>query len=324
MSGLRNSNVSINRLAAQRTEALCRSLESLRLKTQRCKKGTLLIDAGIQALGGIEAGRQIAEICMGGLGQVSIHCEQAFPQWTPLITTQSSHPVLACLASQYGGWNLNSKVEKFSAMGSGPARAMAQKEPLFADLKYQDQAEQCVLVLEADRFPPQDVIDYVVAACGVEPAQMTIIVTPTSSLAGSFQVVARVLEVALHKVHALGFALEDIVEGIGSAPFAPPAHDFITSMGRTNDAILFGGRVHLFVRGEEARAQDLTRKLPSNTSRDYGKPFAQVFKDYDCDFFKIDEMLFSPALVAVTHLPSGKTFHAGALNMELLNQSFHG
>ncbi|MGU9978351.1 MAG: methenyltetrahydromethanopterin cyclohydrolase [Candidatus Oxydemutatoraceae bacterium WSBS_2016_MAG_OTU14] len=314
---------SINQLSAQRVKALCESSHILRLAVKRCDKGARLIDAGINALGGIEAGRQIAEICMGGLGQVTIHSEQAYPQWTPLITVQSSQPVLACLASQYAGWSLNSKVEKFSALGSGPARALAQKEPLFKELRYEDGADCSVLVLEADQFPPQDVIDYVAAACGLKHEQLTFIITPTSSLAGSFQVVARVLEVALHKAHALGFALESIVDGIGSVPLAPPASDFITGMGRTNDAILFGGRVHLFVAGDQQEAQTLAEKLPSNTSRDYGKPFAEVFKKYAYDFFKIDEMLFSPAMVAVTHLPSGKTFHAGATDMELLNQSFN-
>ena len=162
----------------------------------------------------------------------------------------------------------------------------------------------------------------VAADCGVQPGNLTVILTPTQSLAGSTQIVARVLEVAMHKTHELGFALDDVVDGQGAAPLAPPAPDVITAMGRTNDAILFAGRVHLFVQGEYEAAHDLCERLPSNTSRDYGKPFAEVFKDYDCDFFKVDPMLFSPAVVHVTHTPSGHTFSAGEINLKLLKQSF--
>ena len=207
-------------------------------------------------------------------------------------------------------------------MGSGPARALARREPLFKELSYKDKADTSVLVLEVDSPPPAAILDKVVADCKITHDKLSIILTPTCSLAGSMQVVARVVEVGLHKVHTLGFNLADIVDGFGSAPFAPPANDFIQGMGRTNDAILFAGRIHLFVNGEVDVAQKLAEQLPSNTSRDYGKPFAEVFKNYDYDFFKVDPMLFSPAQVAVTHLPSGQTFHSGEIALDLLDKSF--
>ena len=122
---------------------------------------------------------------------------------------------------------------------------------------------------------------------------ISLILTPTSSLAGGVQVVARSLEVALHKVHALGFPLEAIIDGTATAPVCPPSRDFITTMGRTNDAILFGGQAHLFVDSSDADAADLAQKLPS-----------------------------SPAQVSVTSLKTGKTFHAGRLDEKLLEQSF--
>src|SRR5262249_42205756 len=149
---------------------------------------------------------------------------------------------------------------------------------------------------------------------GVAPEHVTIILTPTRSLAGTVQIVARVLEVALHKAHVLGFPLHDIVDGAGSAPLPPPAADFLTAMGRTNDAILFGGEVQLFVDGDDARAEDLAKRLPSSASKDYGRPFARVFKEVEYDFYRIDPHLFAPAFAAVTALKSGRTFHAGVLD----------
>ena len=95
-------------------------------------------------------------------------------------------------------------------------------------------------------------------------------------------------------------------------------------MGRTNDAILFAGQVHLFVRGSDEAAEKLAAELPSSVSKDYGKPFADIFKEYEYDFFKIDPMLFSPASVIVSAVESGRSFHAGGLDIELLEKSFGG
>ena len=58
--------------------------------------------------------------------------------------------------------------------------------------------------------------------------------------------------------------------------------------------------------------------LPSSASRDYGRPFAEVFKEVKYDFYKIDPALFAPAEVWVSNIDSGNTWHSGALNMPLL------
>ncbi len=318
------AEVSVNERAQALVETLCSNQAALRVRTSRSAGGALLIDAGIEAAGGLEAGRLIAEICLGGLGRVSLTQLGVAPDWPLSLHVHSSNPVLACLGSQYAGWSLSHGEGKgaFHALGSGPGRALVCKEPLFEELGYKDTAKNCVLVLEVDRAPPEPLLDYIAECAGLAHERLTIIMTPTHSLAGSTQVVARVLEVALHKAHELGFALESVVDGAGSAPLAPPAGDFIEAMGRTNDAILFAGQVQLFVEGEADDARELAERLPSGTSKDYGRPFAQVFKDYDYDFFKIDPLLFSPAKVAVTHLPSGRTFHAGKLALDLLDQSF--
>ncbi|MCI0399968.1 MAG: methenyltetrahydromethanopterin cyclohydrolase [Gammaproteobacteria bacterium] len=317
---------SVNRLAEPLVQALLKDAASLRIRADTLQNGSLLVDAGITMPGGLEAGRRIVEICLGGLGNVSLRGADTFRNWHWHLDVHASNPVIACLGSQYAGWSLShgKGKEAFNALASGPGRAMGSKEPLFDELGYRDQAESTCLVLEVDRPPPMEVVHKIVDQCGIQPDRLTLILTPTRSLCGTVQVVARVLEVALHKVHALGFSLEHIVDGAGSAPLCPPAKDFVTAMGRTNDAILFGGQVHLFVSGDEQAASDLAKQLPSSASHDYGKPFAQVFKDYQYDFFRIDPMLFSPAWVRVTALDSGRTFEAGRLDEELLDLSFGG
>jgi methenyltetrahydromethanopterin cyclohydrolase len=311
---------SVNKLTQPLVKNLIENADKLRLDVQELDNGCTIVDAGINVPGGIEAGRLITEICLGGMGSVSITHSPYTSRWPLSINVHTSNPVLGCLGSQYAGWSLSH--EKYYALGSGPARALCVKEELYAELGYKDSADETVLVIENDNVPPLEIVDKVAAACKVKPSRLTIIVTPTSSLAGGVQVVGRVLEVAMHKAHALHFPLENIVDGSGSAPICPPHPDFIKAMGRTNDAILFAGQVHIFVKGDDAAAEQLANELPSSTSKDYGKPFAEIFKAYDYDFFKVDAMLFSPASVIVTAVESGKSFHAGKLDEELLNKSF--
>jgi len=314
--------LSVNALARPLVERLLAQAEALELSVNRDTTGACIVDAGIQVRGSIAAGLLIGEICMGGLGRVRLRGGgiEGWPSW---IEVRSSQPVLACLASQYAGWSLAASQEetggkKFFSLGSGPARALAAKEALYGELGYRDRADAGVLVLEVDRAPPKVVIDKLLRDCGLPPEGLTLILTPTTSLSGTTQVVARVLEVALHKAHELGYALGQIVEGVAAAPLPAPSPDGVIAMGRTNDAILYGGSVHLTVRGNDAAARQLSLQLPSRNSRDYGRSFADIFKEVEYDFYKIDGALFAPAEVWVSNLDSGNTWHAGALNMELL------
>jgi methenyltetrahydromethanopterin cyclohydrolase len=318
------TKTSINARAAAGIDALRARAAELRIAFARGAAGETLVDAGGAVLGSLEAGIEIAEICMGGLGRVGIMTDAATPRWPWTLVVRSSDPVTACLASQYAGWRLTHGEGKgaFFALGSGPARALAGKESLFQDLDYRDTADTATLVLETPRPPPDELVRRVAHDCGVDPSRLTIVYASTQSIAGSVQVVARVLEVALHKAHELKFPLARIVEGLGAAPLSPPHPDFVTAMGRTNDAIIYAGRVHLFVTGAAADARDLAQQLPSTGSRDYGRPFADVFRHYKGDFYAIDPMLFSPAEVVVTAIETGDSFHAGHINRDLLDASF--
>lgn len=314
----------INQLARPLVEHLVTHAEALRVDVSTLDNGCRIIDAGINTHGGLEAGRIIGEICMGGLGTVSLRASTNFRNWSWHLDVHSSHPVIACLASQYAGWSLNHGEGKgaFSALGSGPARAIGSNEPLYADLGYRDKADFATMVIEADKLPPPGLAARIAERCNIPASALTIILVPTSSLAGAVQVVARVLEISLHKAHVLHFPLEKIIDGAGSAPVCPPASDFLAAMSRTNDAILFAGQIQLFVEAEDDEAKQLAEQLPSSASSDYGRPFGEIFKEVDYDFYKIDPMLFSPARVTVSSLTTGHTFHAGKIDLDLLDRSF--
>jgi methenyltetrahydromethanopterin cyclohydrolase len=317
---------SINQRTAPLVRRLIEDADALRIAVERQDRSHTLIDAGIDSPGGIAAGLRIAEICMGGLGRVDLAASGPFRRWPWMLSVHAADPVLACLGSQYAGWQLAIGEGKntYHALGSGPGRALAKREPLFEDLGYRDSYDRTCLVLEVDKRPPAALVDKVVRDCGIAPEGLTLILTPTRSLAGTVQIVARSLEVALHKLHELHFPLERVVDGMAAAPLPPPARSFIAAMGRTNDAIIYGGSVHLFVSGPDDDARRLAEQLPSAGSRDYGRPFAELFKAYNGDFYAMDRLLFSPALATVTALESGRTFTAGQLNEALIDQSFGG
>ena len=277
------------------------------------------IDCGVGAnrcAGGLGAGTQLADICLAGLGFAGIR-PLVRDGWSgPCVYVQSDHPVAACLASQYAGWQL--KGEKFFAMGSGPMRAAANREPIFADIGYHETAERVVGVLESNQVPPTEIFEQIAAACKVTPENVLLLGARTASLAGTIQVVARSLETALHKLHALKFDLSTILSGFGVAPLAPIAKDDLTAIGWTNDAVLYGGEVTIWVNTDDDVISTIGPQVPSSASPDFGEPFGEIFNRYGGDFYKIDPLLFSPAVVTFVNLKSGRTHRFGKLRYDVL------
>jgi len=292
----------------------------LRIEVSRLASGARVLDAGVNAPGGLAAGLALAELCMGGLGHVEYVPLTIGGESWPGVQVWTDHPAASCMASQYAGWAINP--EGYFAMGSGPlrAKAMVEKE-LFAKLGYAEEASRGVLVLEGRTLPTDDVAAWVARKAGVPPDRITLAIAPTASLAGGVQIAARVIETGLHKMDTLGFDVTKVVSAMGTAPLAPVAKSDIRAIGRTNDCVLYGGQARYTVRAEDEDLARLAERLPSTTSSDYGTPFYAVFTRYDNDFYKIDPMLFSPAEVWLTSATSGRTFHAGRLNLSVLRAS---
>jgi methenyltetrahydromethanopterin cyclohydrolase len=191
-------------------------------------------------------------------------------------------------------------------------------------LQLQEVTAPVVGVLEADRLPAGAVVERVAQDCQTPPDQITLCVAPSTSLAGTVQVVARSVETAMHKLHALGFDVTAVRSGWGAAPLPPVAKpgDTIGGIGRTNDAILYGGRVTLWVDAEQDQIDAIGPQVPSGASSDHGRPFAETFRDYDYDFYKVDPHLFSPAVVTLVNLRSGIARRFGEAAREVLARSF--
>lgn len=315
----------LNLQAESLAQAMLQDAAALGIASQRIG-GACVIDCGIDVPGGLEAGRRLAEVCLAGRGEVRISMASGSGGDDAIggqvVSVRTDQPVAACMASQYAGWQIAR--EKYFAMGSGPMRAAAVKEALFEQIGYVERPEQAVGVLETRKLPPAEVCQYIAEQCHVTPERLTLLVAPTASPAGTVQVVARSVETALHKLHELGFDLSRVVSGIGSAPLPPVADDDLQGIGLTNDAVLYGGDVTLWVTGDDDSLQTIGPAVPSNSSPDHGLPFIEIFERYGRDFYRIDAKLFSPAVVTFINRDTGRSHHFGRLAPEVLRKSFGG
>jgi methenyltetrahydromethanopterin cyclohydrolase len=285
--------------------------------------GAHVIDAGIDAPGGVAAGLAMVHACMGGLGHASLvplaiggDAYQGVQVWT-------DHPAVACMASQYAGWAIS--VDDYFAMGSGPLRSVARVEQdLFDKLAYSEKAERGVLVLEGRLLPTDVVVTWVSERAGLPRNALTFIIAPTASIAGGVQIAARIIETGLHKMDVLGFDVRLVTHATGAAPIPPVAKNDLRAIGRTNDCILYGGQARYTIRADDATLESLAARMPASASSDYGTPFYQIFERYDRDFYKIDKLLFSPAEVWLTSATTGRTFHGGRLDAAVLRASLLG
>ncbi len=294
--------------------------ERLRLTTPKYDCGAQVLDFGVNTSGGLEAGLHMAAICMAGRASLQLTNGDRHIWPGPWVQVATDHPLEACMLSQYAGWPV--KHEKFFAMGSGAMRLCRGREELLTDLRATDHAGPAVGTLECDELPSEEVLLMMAADCGVPASDLHIAVAPTRSIAGGVQVVARSVETCLHKLHELGFDLASIHSAYGVAPVPPPTPDFALGIGRTNDAILYGGQVTLWVEADDEQIATVGEKLPSSASPDFGSPFAETFKKCGYDFYKIDPGLFSPAEIMVMNLRTGHSWRFGELRGDLVAQSF--
>jgi methenyltetrahydromethanopterin cyclohydrolase len=313
-------SLSMNERAAEIVDALVADAEALGIESHTLDSGARVVDCGATARGGLQAGLGFASVCMGGLGRIDPIAVVVGERTWPGVGVSVDEPAAACLAAQYAGWKLES--EDFFAMASGPGRALARAEDLFDELAWRERADRAVLCLETKQEPPPEIVEKVAQRCSVEPSAITFLIARTASICGSVQISARVVETALHKLHELGVDPARVRTGWGCCPIAPVAKDDPAAIGRTNDAVLYGGTVHLWIEGPDEEIADLAVRLPSSASDAFGTPFGELLAAADWNFYDIDPLLFSPAAVTLTSAESGRAHHGGKVAPDVLERSF--
>jgi len=237
----------------------------------------------------------------------------------PHVQVDSRHPFLGCFISQAAAWPVDVSGLKggLIGMGSGPACLKALPER-FSALGLEDPSDHAVLVLESSALPDDEACREIAERCRVSADHLAVLAARTSSPAGSIQIAARSIETALHKLDHLGFDLGCIVSGTGICPAAAPTESDLLSMGKTNDAMLFGSQVWLVVAGVDVDClARIVAQAPSATSRSYGKPFLDILQESG-GFYNIDPGLFAPAQLAIIHKETGRVLIAGTRDEERL------
>lgn len=311
--------LSVNELALEIFENLAEYAEEFNAAYHELDNGARIVDCGVSTTGGYAAGRAFTEICMGGLGEVNFRMGHIKEFPLPFIDVFTDFPSISCLGAQKAGWTI--KHNNYSAMGSGPARALSLKpKHTFEVIDYEDDFDSAVIALESDHLPNGAVMQKIAEECQIDVANVCAVVAPTASTVGSIQVSGRCVETAIYKLNELGFDTRKIVSGMGTAPIPPVKKDATRAMGTTNDATIYYGRIMLTMKAPEIK--DYLDRIPSNKSKGYGKPFYEIFKEAKFDFYQIDTSLFSPAEVIINELTDGVMYHVGAVNPDVTLKSF--
>jgi methenyltetrahydromethanopterin cyclohydrolase len=313
--------LSMNKLSVRIAKEMIDREKELGLLVSEVGKASV-IDAGVKSLGGFEAGLLVSKICLGGLASVSVTYFTIEDLYLPAVAVSTDHPVEACMASQLAGWRI--QVGDFFANGSGPARALARKpKKLFERLGYSEASDEAVLVLETEKLPTEAVVEHISKEAGVKPENLYLVLVSPASIAGSVQVSARIVETGLFKLDTLGFDLRSVRYGFGVCPVAPLQGDALAMAGRTNDMLLYGGITYYLVDySADSKLKEVVEKAPSSASKDYGKSFTELVKQFGWDFlYKVDPSIFAPAVIAVNNVRTGALFRSGRVNCEVLKKA---
>lgn len=322
---------SLNRMATELVDEALEFTDELAIDVYELESGATVLDFGVDAIGGIEAGLLLAEIQTAGLATVSSSIGEIGGTPRPVVDLSTDHSALSLLCSQKAGWELSVGGEPesddassedrdavYEGLGSGPARALVATEEEFQQLGYVDAFDFAVLAIESDALPTEALVAHVATMCDTEAGQIFLPTVSTASIAGSVTMAARAGELATFRAFELGYDPLDILSVSARAPVAPVAESEERAIARTNDALAYGGQVHLTV---ESDAADLFANLVSSAPEEYGRPFGAVFDSVDWDLAELPTEVFAPAQVTVD-VVGGPTRSFGGVNEEILVESF--
>lgn len=291
-------------------------VDLLGLDVRTAVEGATVIDAGAATAGGYEAGLLITEIQTAGLATVQLRVARIGDLELPHIEITTDHPAIATLCSQQAAWQVS--LEQFEGLACGPARALIADGDIFDRIGYVDAHDRAVVAMETTDEITPGVIEHLADRTGVEPTRLAIVTHPTASLVGSVTAAARSIELAMVRLNARGFDPTTVRSATGLAPIAPVADEEWAAIARTNDALAYGGRVHLIIENEDVPPAD---HLASTATEAFDEPFATILDDVDWEGRVLPAGIFAPACVTVEAAGAGVD-RSGAVNPDQLLESF--
>jgi methenyltetrahydromethanopterin cyclohydrolase len=297
--------------------------EQLNCQVIHLKNGGTVIDMGVNARGGWQAGKLFVEATIGGLGHVDFGLYTFGENKLPSIDVYIDHPVEATFSSQFSGWEIpgSDPETRITPIGSGPARAIARNDIWTQSWPYQDIHHETVFAVQTTVLPDGSLAQEVAQACHIQPENVYILAARTASLAGSIQVCSRTVEASIGKLFTLGFDLSKIISGMGTCPIAPPARNEFIGMDRTNTALIYGGMVRYVFDCRDEEIERILEKLPFSASRRFGESFADLMEEANRVFPDIDRDIHTVAVYEITNYATGRVFKAGKIHEDLLKRS---
>ncbi|SDJ22740.1 methenyltetrahydromethanopterin cyclohydrolase [Halovenus aranensis] len=306
---------SLNRMAMELVDEAIDFAEELTIDVHTLDNEAMVLDFGVELPGAIEAGLLLAEIGTAGLATVQSSVDEIAGAPLTHVEVTTDHPALALLCSGKAGWEL--QTESFQGLGSGPARALVAEEDIYERVGFQDAFEFAVLAVEAEQLPDEEVVAAVASRADVPEGGVFLPTFSTASVTGSVLAASRAAELAVFRLSELGYDPLDVLSVSGSAPVAPVAHDEATAMARTNDAVAYGGQVHLVV----DQPFDHFDEVVSTAGTEHGDPFVDIFESVDWAYDQLPVELFAPAQVTVD-VRGGDTHVYGERDEATLAESF--
>ncbi len=316
--------ISLNKRAMKVVRQIIDDAEDLGCKVIKMDCGATLIDMGLNCPGSYEAGLLFTRANIGDLGLVQYGDFKLDEKYSfTAIEVFVDQPLVACMGSQIAGWKLGDG--EYATIGSGPARALAvhPSDWYFEMTPYRDSYHEAVLCLQDIKYPSEETARYAAECCHVKPEDLYMLTSPSTCIVASVQVSARVIEQVCHKMFEKNFHAGQIVRARGRAPVAPYVKDELKTMGRINDALIYGSEVEFWVDSDDAKIAKTIHQLAGLTSSPcYGELFEDVFVRSGKDFFYVDHDVHSIGKIQIHNINSGKAFSAGEINYDALKRSF--
>jgi methenyltetrahydromethanopterin cyclohydrolase len=327
--------ISVNNLAFRIVKDMIERCGELNIEVNELKNGTTIVDCGINAVGGFEAGILATKVACGGLLEACI-TETSYGGLTlPTLFMRTDNPALSIAVCQSNWFGLfpslfAMKKTEYSALSLGPAKALAQEpKEVFDKVDYKDKSDVGVLVLQADNFPDEKVSEYIASKCKISPENLYLVMAPTASVAGSVQVSAHVLEDSLWRLtDYLDYEYSKVKYITGSSPISPVYPEIWRRPGITpDDMIRNAGRIHFYVYSSEGDdLQKIADEMIIEKTQAFGKPFFEILnsgifsKGLDKKTLGREGWTYVIAEAMVTDLRTGKVFKAGKIHADLIRK----
>jgi len=316
--------ISVNREAMKTVRVILDEADALGVIAETLPNGATVIDMGLRAKAGWRAAKLYTLVTIGGLGEVTYEPFEVGGRMLSAVRVMIDHPIEACVASQIAGWRLESPRKEHAAILAGPGRALNKTslDHYFEWTDYRDDHHESVVAIQASEPVSTEMAGMIASSCGVDAANLCILIAPNRSLVCAVQVAARIVEQTLHRLAEEGMDLRCLRYAYGLGVIPPLVDDDMLSMGRINDSLLYGGISNIAVESTDELCEGIAPKVVASACAAYGRPFIEIYEDAGRDFYEIPIELHSPAEVHINNLSTGRTFSAGAIDYGVLEASF--